>query len=371
MGLQGNTITRRIDDRRHVIGQVQTHAPNESLGFLSLVAANSTGDTETRITNANQSAARTFTLPNVASSDFVMGAGAQSIAGVKTHTDNVVLNTANLVIGDTDQLQLGDATGGDIAVQWDGSRLTSGPNIAQSTSGGLWSGCPSPIDPDPFKSFTFMDDFQNGVDTATNWILTTGAGGTISYDDTHGGILLVPTATTDNDHMGLATRSQIVNLVNTKAVWFEARFRLVEPDTNESAWWFGLSDTLTTGGFQANAAGPLASYDGILMSKDEGTMLIDAEASNASSQDTETNLGTFVTNTWTRVGFHITAAATTAVVHYYFNVDDSALMTAHSATTNLTRSGLQEMHLIFGVKAGPSASLTPLEVDYVKCVVER
>ena len=57
----------------------------------------------------------------------------------------------------------------------------------------------------------------------------------------------------DNDHIGFATRSQNVMLTASVAVWFEARFRVVESSTNESAWWFGLSNTLTTGGLQANA----------------------------------------------------------------------------------------------------------------------
>ena len=291
-----------------------------------------------------------------------------TVSGTSTLT-GAVTAAASISLGDSDPLNLGASD--DIAVQWDGTTLTSGSSIAQGTTDGLWSGCPSVIDPNPYKAFTFFDDFVNGVDLATDYIVTTGAGGTISYDDTRGGIVLIPTAVTDNDHMGLATRSQCFNVLDTKALWFEARFRVVESNTNESSWWFGLSNTLTTGGYLADTGGPLASYDGILIHKIEGTMQIDAQSSNAGDQDEETNLGTFVTNTWTRVGFHITAAATNAIVHYYTDVNDSGTMTAYGTTTSIARTGMQEMHVIFGIKSGPTSAVEPLEVDYVKCVQIR
>jgi hypothetical protein len=159
--------------------------------------------------------------------------------------------------------------------------------------------------------------------------------------------------------------------VSTKELWFEARFRVVEAATNQATWWFGLCDTDTTGGMQTAGSGPLASYDGILVYKIEGAMAIDAETSNAAGQDIETGIATFVTNTWTRVGFHVSAAATTAVVTAYYDVSDTAIssMTAHGTTMNLTRSGLQQMHVLAGIKSG--GSVETLEIDYIKCVQMR
>jgi hypothetical protein len=93
-----------------------------------------------------------------------------------------------------------------------------------------------------------------------------------------------------------------------KKLWFEARFKLAEATTSESTWWFGLSDTLTTGGMQANTGGPLASYDGALIWKTPETALtINFETSNAGTQATSTADATGVSNIWTRVGFHSTA----------------------------------------------------------------
>jgi hypothetical protein len=154
-----------------------------------------------------------------------------------------------------------------------------------------------------------------------------------------------------------------------KKLWFEARFKLAEGTTNESAWWFGFTDTLTTGGFQANAAGPLASYDGALIWKDEATMDIDFETSNAGTQATTTAMATFVTDTWTRVGFYFDGTATTSVITPYCDVDGTGLVAG--TAQNITLSGLEEMHLVFGVKAGPTAAAETLQVDYIKVVQIR
>jgi len=266
---------------------------------------------------------------------------------------------------DDNYISLG--TGNDIQIKWNGTFLEGGPGS------GLWAGCPSPIDPDPYKAIVLFDDFLTGVDTGTHWITLDDAGtGTNTYGDQLGGSLNVVTAGADNDYHAMQSTAECFDLASTKELWFEARFRLNEANTNESAWWFGLSNTDTTGGFQANTAGPLASYDGILVWKDEATMSIDVETSNAASQDTETNIATFVTNTWTRVGFHVSAAATTGVCTAYYDVAaGTGALTAHSATMNITRAGMEPMHVVFGVKAGPSNGAETLEVDYIKCVQMR
>jgi hypothetical protein len=150
-----------------------------------------------------------------------------------------------------------------------------------------------------------------------------------------------------------------------KPLWFEARFKLAEATVNDSAWWFGLTDTLTTGGFQANALGPLASYDGALIWKDEDTLLIDFETSNAGTQATTTNMGTFVSDTWTRVGFYFNGAATISTITPY--IDTGSGLWVQGTSQLITLSGLEEMHLVFGVKAGPGGAAETLQVDYIRC----
>lgn len=276
-------------------------------------------------------------------------------------------------IGMTDGVALKLGTSLDKQVSYDG---VNDVVVVDPVSAGLWSGCPSAMDPDPSKFIMVFDDFDRGGISATVplplWDTITGAGGTNAFrTDIHGGVINLVTAATDNDYMALATPTTPFDFVNAKAFWFEARFRLAEATTNESAWWFGLTEDLTTGGFQANTAGPLATYDGVMVWKNEASMDILSETSNAGTQNTNTTMGTFVTNTWTRVGFYVSGAATTAVVTWYKELTGSGALSAFGTTQNLTRAGLVPMHLVFGVKAGPTAAAETLQVDYIKAVQLR
>ena len=269
-------------------------------------------------------------------------------------------------LDDSDAIQFG--TGSDMQITWDGSGLTSGP------PSGMWTGAPSPLDHSPYRAHMLFDDFNDlsPVDASLRWLeFDDGSTGTNAFQDAAGGVASLVTAAADNDYHGLGSRGEVFDLVNAKELWFEARFKLTEATTNDSAWWFGLTDTLTTGGFQTDALGPLGTYDGVMMWKDEDTLLIDGETSNASTQDTETSIATFASGTWTRVAFHVSVAATPGVCTFYYDIDDSGVLTAHGTTANITRSGMTPMHLVMGVKAGPGAAAETLEVDYVKCVQIR
>lgn len=242
-------------------------------------------------------------------------------------------------------------------------------NVMGSTAG-LWENAPG-LCVDPSYAYILFDDFLTGVTTGTNWYSKDDGGtGTNAYQDVAGGALGVVTAAADNDYHAMMSMGQCFQVLTAKKLWFEARFKLTEATTNESAWWFGLTNTDTTGGLQANAAGPLASYDGVLIWKDEATMTIDAETSNAGTQDTATAIATFTSATWTRVGFYIDDTETTANVYIYVDTGDgNGLQMLRKLT--LTRAGTDEMDVVFGVKAGPTGAAETLVVDYVKCVQLR
>lgn len=238
----------------------------------------------------------------------------------------------------------------------------------------LWGNSPSRINSDPSVFHEFWEDFCHPASaTASDLEAFTSnddsGTGTNAFQDAAGGIYNIVTAAADNDYHAMSTVLERFLFAAGKKLWFEARFKLAEATTNESAWWFGLTDTLTTGGFQANAVGPLASYDGALVWKDEATMTIDFETSNAGTQATTSAMATFVTNTWTRVGFYFDGTATTAVVTPYYDVGGGVLIAG--TPQNITLSGLEEMHLVFGVKAGPTAGAETLQVDYVRCLQLR
>lgn len=72
-------------------GSVDIFPATTARGKLRFVAANSAGDTTTTITNASQSGARTYTVPDAgASASFVMTAGTQSIAAGLTVTSPII-----------------------------------------------------------------------------------------------------------------------------------------------------------------------------------------------------------------------------------------------------------------------------------------
>lgn len=255
----------------------------------------------------------------------------------------------------------------------DKSLILNERRIANGTVPDLWKHAPSVNENDPSLFFLMFDDFLNPAsatasDVQTWTALNDGGTGTPAFQDAAGGVFNVVTAAADNDYSAYSSVAENFKFASGKELWFEARFKVAEATTNESAWWFGLSDTLTTGGFQADAAGPLASYDGALIWKDEATMLIDFETSNAGTQNTTTNMGTFVTDTWTKVGFYFDGTATTSVVTPYIDVGSGWVK---GTAQNITLSGLEEMHLVFGVKAGPTAAAETLQIDYIKCLQLR
>ena len=100
-------------------------------------------------------------------------------------------------------------------------------------------------------------------------------------------------------------------------------------------------------------------------------MAIDFETSNDGTQATAAgDGGTFVSGTWTTVGFYFDGTATTSVITPYYNVAGGSVLTAGTAK-NITLAGLAEMHVVAGVKAGPTAAAETLQIDYIKCVQLR
>jgi hypothetical protein len=199
--------------------------------------------------------------------------------------------------------------------------------------------------------------------------LNDGATGTPAFQDAAGGIFNVVTAAADNDYSAYSSVTEPFKFAAGKKLWFEARFKVAEATTDESTWWFGLTDTLTTGGMQANAAGPLASYDGALWYKTpETSMTINFESSNAGTQVTTADIATSVTDTWTKVAFYFDGTATTSTITPFYDIGAGWVK---GTAQSITLSGLEEMHVVFGIKAGPTAAAETLQVDYVKCLQLR
>jgi hypothetical protein len=256
----------------------------------------------------------------------------------------------------------------------DGSLIVNGSRVSNATQDGLWAGAPSMADNDPSRYFLFFDDFLNPASsTASDYhaytINSDGSTGTNAFQDVAGGVYNVVTAAADNDYQALSSIAENWKFAEGKELWFEARFKVAEANTNESTWWFGFTDTLTTGGMQANAAGPLASYDGALIWKTpETAMTVNFETSNAATQNTLSAFATSITNTWHRVGFYFDGAATTSTITPYFHNGTSWTV---GTPQNITLAGLEEMHFCCGIKAGPTGGAETLQVDYIRVLQLR
>lgn len=212
----------------------------------------------------------------------------------------------------------------------------------------------------------YFDDFYEYDATATvgNYVAVSD-GGTIAPIDSKGGALSIATGTVDNDESYVSSIAEDFLFETDKKLWFECRFSLTEAATDKANFIIGLSDTVGANTLVDNGAGPAASYDGVVFFKVDGGTVFQFESSNAASQVTSSDVGDFVSATNYRVGFlYDYNDGVTAKVTPYIDGVQAGL--AH----DLTISGLAEMHILLGVKAGSAAAET-LVVDYVHVVQER
>lgn len=267
--------------------------------------------------------------------------------------------------------------GKDIGLNAEGQLVVKGSPVTSPVNP-LWQGAPGRGS--PYEFYEVFEDFMYPASATasdlTAWTVNSDGGtGTNAFQDAVGGVFNLVTAAADNDYQALSLQHEAFKFAAGKRLWLEARVKLAEGTTNESTWWVGLTDTLTTGGMQANAAGPLASYDGALIYKTPETALtLNFESSNAGTQVTSAAEATSVSDTWTRVGFFFdggnSSSATTATLTPFYAVNGSNTF-VKGASQTITLSGLEEMHLVIGVKAGPTAAAETLQIDYIKCVAER
>lgn len=225
----------------------------------------------------------------------------------------------------------------------------------------------------PTKVFTVFDDFNYVLNATTSSTLTWGSvddgvTGTNAFQDAAGGVYNVVTAAADNDYHAMVTQHETFKITAGKKLWVEARVKVAEATTNESTWWVGVTDTTTTGGMQANTAGPLASYDGALFWKTPETALtLNFETSNAGTQNTLSAAWTTVSDTWTKVAFMWDGIDK---VWPYAAVNGSETWVP-GTPQSLSATGMEEMHVVFGVKAGPTAAAETLQIDYILVAQER
>lgn len=218
--------------------------------------------------------------------------------------------------------------------------------------------------------FMFFDDFitiplDDTTGFPTGWtIVSDDAGTTGDAIDAEGGWLGVAVTNTDNNETYLSNLGESFKFTTTKKLWFETKVKLTEANIDDANWIIGLSDNAAADFLQDDGKGPAASYDGAVFFKVDGKMTVQFETSNAATQVTNANLGTFTSATAVRLGFFYDYNdGVTGYITPYIN---GVAGNRHA----ITISGLEEMHIVMGVKAG-GAKVETLLVDYIKVVQER
>jgi hypothetical protein len=209
----------------------------------------------------------------------------------------------------------------------------------------------------------FFDDFFT-FDEADDWIDSVSDGGTIDQIDAVNGVLSIATGGVDENESYVSSLAEDWLFQTDKRLFFEARVKLTEANTDDANIIVGLSDTVAADSLLDAGAGPMASYDGAVFFKVDGGTVWQAETSNAGTQATDTSAGTFNDGDWTKLTIlYDYNDGVTANVYFYV---DGVL----GATLELTIAGLAEMHILLGAKAGGGNAETLL-VDYVHVAAER
>jgi len=222
---------------------------------------------------------------------------------------------------------------------------------------------PDKLDPMKLSKVRFFDDGFDLID-GTNWDITADAGGVQAAIDGAGGIISIKCDGDDNDEAYIASSFESWLFTTNKKLRFKARVKCTEAATDDANLVAGLSSVIGADFLLDNGAGPAATYDGAVFFKVDGGTVWQTETSNAGTQVTSASVGAFSSATWTilEIEYDPNDDVTAKVS---FSIDGAGV-----SVHDLTISGLEEMHLILGVKAGGGAEETLL-VDYVSVEMER
>ncbi len=217
----------------------------------------------------------------------------------------------------------------------------------------------------PVGQCTFFDDFFTYDNTATvGGYAEVSDSGTIAAIDASNGVLSFATGGTAQNETYVSTLQEIFLFQTDKNGFFEIGFTHTEANTNDANLIFGLSDNAAANFLQDAGAGPAASFDGAVFYKLFDELVWNFMASNATVQDSETSISASTTGVYTRLGFkyEFKDGVTASITPFVNGVAGTAV--------DLTISGLAEMHIVMGAKAGGANAETVL-VDYVYYTQDR
>jgi hypothetical protein len=216
------------------------------------------------------------------------------------------------------------------------------------------------------------------VKSNQRWQILGDAASSVTFNDAAGGTVNLITGGTNEDEIYIATPLETFLTVANKPIEIGARVSYVEAATNVANICFGLAQEAAADLLVDAGAGLATTLDGALFYKVDGGARWQVGSSNATTQtttDTQTICNTMSAGEFHNLKMYVRPISSTEA-EVTFHVDstgaaDFAQCRRYGANPRephikhtLTLSGLAEMHLVLGAKAGSAAAET-LVVDYV------
>jgi hypothetical protein len=224
----------------------------------------------------------------------------------------------------------------------------------------IWKDAPVPGLCDPADVFMYFNDFLTYV-TTMDGLTTVGTNAAPAMTDAAGGVLGIVTSGVDNTASLIASTNELFSLSAGKKLYFEARVKVAEANTDDINIYVGLTEGVPADAVpMLNNGGGVADDDHIGFYKADGGTVWVAKNGDGAAHYTTTNLSTRSIAAYQRLGF----VADTGQIDFYIDGQKVATHTTYLPTAD------ELMHLVIGCKAG-GANAETLLLDWVKIVQTR
>ena len=222
----------------------------------------------------------------------------------------------------------------------------------------------------PLEMYEQADDCFN-LDTVKWTAVNDGGTGTNTANAVVGGEISIVTAGADNDyHFLKEAAAGHFKIASGKPIWFTARVTLTQAATNAANFVFGISSVVDSTLMGDNGGGPPSSYSGFLFFVVDGSLYLQFETSNATTQTTNSTLLLTTSGRSYQCGFHVDSGDGTTAIVTPWVYDETAATRTVGTPHKVALASIAAGSVVYGVKAGSSSAET-LKIDYIRAVQKR
>jgi hypothetical protein len=227
----------------------------------------------------------------------------------------------------------------------------------------IWQLAPNVALGDPGAAFELFDDFMLGWLTTHNGWTLAGTGAAAAQDESvPGGVILLTSSGTENQAAIVGRTVEEFSLEVGKRLFFEARVKIAELDTDATNIFVGLTQGTLADAVPLldDAGGEVVADDDLIgfVKSDGGTVWNTFSADGAAAY--ESNAVNTRDANWVRLGF----IASPVAIDFYI---DHQKVATHTTTIP---TAAEEMTAALVVKCG-SANAETMQADWIKIVQER